>query len=270
MSYLVDALKKAERDRHENQRADLRSLAEGGAPTPGAGSGHALRWLIGLLVVCNAALLIYLFAPTRVSQALVDTPQEAPDQTAQVEDQKTQRTANQGRVPDSPAAAASPQSSTPSPVEMPRREAPASAPQRAQASQSRDVVETRGGARTPDPVPSSPTLPPSNREGMSGLRLAGERTRGGGQVTYSQTPLDSSAPTNDAPLGGTVGSGSAPSVAINGHLYSTVPGRSFILVNGRRYHEGQRLAEGPAVETIDATGATLNYRGDRYHVKGPS
>ncbi|MES1930511.1 hypothetical protein SADO_14714 [Salinisphaera dokdonensis CL-ES53] len=270
MSYLVDALKKAERDRHENQRADLRSLAEGGAPTPGAGSGHALRWLVGLLVVCNAALLIYLFVPPRVSQAFVDTSQETPDQTARVEGNKAPRTVSQGGVPDQPAAAASQKSTTPSPVEMPRREAPASTPQHAQASGSSDVVKTRGGARTPDPVPSSPTLPPSNREGISGLRLSGEQARGGGRVTYSQTPLDGSARTNEAQAGGEVGGGSAPSVAINGHLYSTVPGRSFILVNGRRYHEGQRLAEGPAVETIDATGATLNYRGDRYHVKGPS
>ena len=52
MSYLVDALKKAERERHENQRADLRSLA-GGGPASGHG-GSALRWLVGLLIACNA------------------------------------------------------------------------------------------------------------------------------------------------------------------------------------------------------------------------
>ena len=69
MSYLVDALKKAERERHENQRADLRSLAGGGpASTPG---GTALRWLVGILVACNAALLIYLFLPAAVSDAFV-------------------------------------------------------------------------------------------------------------------------------------------------------------------------------------------------------
>lgn len=96
-----------------------------------------------------------------------------------------------------------------------------------------------------------------------------------GRVTYSQTPLDDEGATlpppgnlEDAPSVSDL-AGSVPDVSINGHLFSSVPGRSFILVNGRRYHEGERLAAGPAIESIDATGATLNYQGQRYHINGP-
>ncbi|WP_423824120.1 general secretion pathway protein GspB [Salinisphaera sp. SPP-AMP-43] len=99
-------------------------------------------------------------------------------------------------------------------------------------------------------------------------------------MTYSKTPLtDGASATAPAAASATTAArselpdqsrvGEAPSVTINGQLYSTVPGRSFILVRGRRYHEGERLAAGPAVESIGPNGATLIYKGERYHVAGP-
>lgn len=63
--------------------------------------------------------------------------------------------------------------------------------------------------------------------------------------------------------------GELPDIELSGHLYSSIPGRSFILVNGRRYREGERLQEGPAVESIEESGAILNYRGERYRVDAP-
>lgn len=63
--------------------------------------------------------------------------------------------------------------------------------------------------------------------------------------------------------------GELPDIELSGHLYSSIPGRSFILVNGRRYREGERLQEGPAVESIEESGAILNYRGERYQVAAP-
>lgn len=76
-------------------------------------------------------------------------------------------------------------------------------------------------------------------------------------------PVESiEAPRPDAPDG-------LPDIALSGHLYSSIPGRSFILVNGRRYREGERLREGPAVESIDESGAVLNHRGERFRVDAP-
>lgn len=63
--------------------------------------------------------------------------------------------------------------------------------------------------------------------------------------------------------------GRLPPIELNGHLYSSIPGRSFVLVNGRRYREGERLREGPAVESIDEAGAVLNHRGERFRVAAP-
>lgn len=130
-----------------------------------------------------------------------------------------------------------------------------------------------------------------DRRPLSGNKLSGSAGSGAGytvdhgvrnhgSVTYSTAPLDDSdgAGADDRSLAtrspGSAPSsvempGKVPSVTINGQLYSSVPGRSFILVNGHRYHEGERMASGPAVESIDPSGATLIYRGQRYHVPGP-
>ncbi|MBO9471237.1 general secretion pathway protein GspB [Endozoicomonas sp. G2_2] len=272
MSYLVDALKKAERERHENQRADLRSLAEGG-PGPGSGgSGRALRWLVGLLVVCNAALLAYLFVPTRVSEAFVEPAptvvSSAGETQAPSSPESAAETDETGAQASGPVAKSSGENTERAPAQSNVGARATAAPQEAP-----ERLQARGSDQSAPTAPSSPTLPPAKPRPMENLRLSNDAPRaGGGQVTYSRTPLDdapSSRPPGPQP-NAPAPRGSAPAVAINGHLFSTVPGRSFILVNGRRYHEGERLAEGPAVESIDATGATLNYRGDRYHVKGPS
>lgn len=70
------------------------------------------------------------------------------------------------------------------------------------------------------------------------------------------------APSDDVPA-------RPPPIELSGHLYSSIPGRSFVLVNGRRYREGERLREGPAVESIDESGAVFNYRGERFRAAAP-
>ena len=273
MSYLVDALKKAERERHENQRADMRSLA-GGGPAEGS-AGRALRWLVGVLVLCNAALLVYLFLPASVSAGLVASP--ATEQQSQP--------AVQGNIdPESvtaPAAAERPQR-TAVPADgasAPKTATPAGEPEPEAAAPVVGASASAVQSSTTETA-ASPTLPPSRRNSDNDTPAApltdaptDARPRAGGKVTYSATPLDDDAgfvadEERGAPVADSAPPG-APDVAINGHLYSSVPGRSFILVRGQRYHEGERLAQGPAVESIDATGATLNYQGRRYHVRGP-
>lgn len=249
MSYLVDALKKAERERHQFQAGSVASISAGEAPGAQRGGGRTMRWVVGVLVVCNAVLLLYLFTPgAPVSEAL--------------------------------------EPSTPAPSTV------AASPPTAEPATQATRSTSAGDAPLPSGTPSSRPASARNGNGqgqdqgsgnvqLSSLRLsnpapARSQPSSGGRVTYSQTPLDDSGDfsaagqsSRQAPMQN-AGSGNLPAVSINGHLYSSVPGRSFILVNGRRYHEGERLAAGPAVESIDVTGATLNYQGQRYHVKGPS
>ena len=276
MSYLVDALKKAERERHENQRADLRSLA-GGEPST-SHTGRALRWLVGVLVACNAALLVYLFLPAAVSATLVEpapTTRSTAAPVAAVETANSDGAAVEAHADDSLD-----EQRSPIPPERPatvnRPAAKARPAQEAGPSTSADNAPRDTTTETS----SSMTLPPPRTPAVEqDIDVStfdtgrNESARARGQVTYSATPLDDDAPyvveeSRSAAVSASP-PGSAPDVEINGHLYSSVPGRSFILVRGQRYHEGERLAAGPAVESIDASGATLNYRGERYHVRGP-
>lgn len=250
MSYLVDALKKAERERHRHQAATVESLSATEVPDAGRGGGRVMRWVVMLLVVCNAALLVYLFRPTA-----------GPVDTGSAEGGATAQTVASGSADTGSMAPDGPEMSAPQPI--PRRRA---------------AVEASGA----DQAGSDARRPAQRPSDMSSLRLSEGADSGGGRVTYSQTPLDDSASLGDAAASGRSTSAprrtaprqaaapsGVPDVSINGHLYSSVPGRSFILVNGQRYHEGERLSAGPAVESIDVTGATLNYRGERFHVKGP-
>jgi general secretion pathway protein B len=48
------------------------------------------------------------------------------------------------------------------------------------------------------------------------------------------------------------------------HVYATRPGDRFVYVNGRKYHEGATLQEGPTVEHIRRDGVVLSYHGLRF------
>ena len=241
MSYLVDALKKAERERHEQRSADMRAVSSVGVHDEQGRSSAVLRLFVIVLVACNAALLAYLVWPDNSGATGVP---------AEVEVAQSK-----------PVAQARPI------VQSPGEQADAEAPPRSRedAAQSPGVAQRDRPSRAPEAATDAPRLPRPSRNAAVAR----------GRVTYADTPLDEGRSTlpawsnqEDAPSIGDLG-GSVPDVAINGHLFSSVPGRSFILVNGRRYHEGERLAAGPAVESVDARGATLNYRGQRYHVDGP-
>ena len=55
-----------------------------------------------------------------------------------------------------------------------------------------------------------------------------------------------------------------PEIHLDVHVYGTKPGDRFIFVNGRKYHEGATLEEGPVLERIRRDGAVLDYRGLRF------
>ena len=48
------------------------------------------------------------------------------------------------------------------------------------------------------------------------------------------------------------------------HVYSDQPDKRFVLINSRRYREGEQLSEGPLVEAITREGAVLRYEGQRF------
>jgi general secretion pathway protein B len=55
-----------------------------------------------------------------------------------------------------------------------------------------------------------------------------------------------------------------PSLRLELHAFSAQPRERFVFINGRKYVEGERLAEGPQVVAIEPTGAVLTHAGRRF------
>ena len=54
-----------------------------------------------------------------------------------------------------------------------------------------------------------------------------------------------------------------PALKIEIHVYEKAPQSRFVMVNGRKYREGERLSEGPALVEIVPEGLVLEYRGEK-------
>lgn len=57
-----------------------------------------------------------------------------------------------------------------------------------------------------------------------------------------------------------------PEIKIDIHSYDTRPGRSYVLINLHKYREGDYLAEGPLLVKIQPDGVVLDYLGERFHM----
>lgn len=51
------------------------------------------------------------------------------------------------------------------------------------------------------------------------------------------------------------------------HVYSEFRAQRFVLINMQKYHEGEKLQEGPVVDEITANDVILSYRGQRFRVQ---
>lgn len=53
-----------------------------------------------------------------------------------------------------------------------------------------------------------------------------------------------------------------PPIRIDVHAYDEQPAKRFVMINGRRYHEGEVLTEGPRIVSIEEDGIVFNYRNE--------
>ena len=76
--------------------------------------------------------------------------------------------------------------------------------------------------------------------------------------------LDSDAPTLPSPTALVAEGIAVPQLRLELHAYSERPAERFVFINGRKYVEGEQLAEGPRVVSIERTGAVLSQQGRRF------
>lgn len=150
--------------------------------------------------------------------------------------------------PPAPARAATPSRPAPAPAPAPRTIAPVDLSRQAPAA----AANTQGPAHTPAAVATDPAAEPED----SPLLAAEDVLMSGPTVT----PLGDMPPGYRADF---------PSLNVDVHVYNEEPQRRFVLLNLRRYREGQTLSEGPTLVEIQPDGIVFDFRGERVLMQLP-
>jgi general secretion pathway protein B len=233
MSYILEALKKADQDHFIGAVPDLATPHEAERPQP---RSYRWLWIIVTLLSVNAVLVVMLLKDKNAEDAevavtaQVQVPLER--QTALTNDQLVQPIQQTSEVQISEAPA----------PEMPVL------PENEPVLSTGEVVVLAEPAYLQD---SRPLIPP---EEEFNIRVdAGTSTKDYSQLqSWFELPQET-RDRLDLPR-------------LDVHVYSEDPQRRYILVNLEKYREGERLASGLVVEEILPDGMVMSYQGERFLV----
>jgi general secretion pathway protein B len=241
MSYILEALKKAQAERQLGSAPTIHAPAANAAPVAGPNRKPLAIGLAAGVVLAAAALMLW-------------RHQDAPAPRAQVASAQT-------AAPASPLPVVAPRESTPAapqPVVASHEAAPAAANQPGQVAlvgrpdpkpvEREPVAVAKAAVPAPAPTParvaSAPApvaaaapAPASPEESLPAFGALPEAVRGG-----------------------------IPKVAFGGYMYSPNPSDRLILIDNVLRHEGEEVAPGLVLEKLLPKGAVMNFRGTRYRV----
>jgi len=244
MSYILEALRKAERERSVGQVPDLTAVCA--LPPPPAKRVWLWVLLVGALGI-NAAVLAWVFIPHEQPAASPTTiPPGAPRLAAAAS--PGELTAADFASPAPPAVPkAAPEIPAKPPVKVAKQEPPGApeSPKNRRVSSVRTDLLDNPPLATRSPLPELPAEDPRSPSGSKTPAVAARRPA---------TPPDPPLTPNYV----------APELSMDVHVYSDKPGQRFVLINARRYREGEQLKEGPVVEAITREGALLRYGEQRF------
>lgn len=233
MSYILDALKKAEQERGLGQVPRLASVQE--EPVP---PRRSAVWLIGGALLINALVLAWWLRP--VAQSKPPHPQSAHVARAPAPRKMQPVGTSALSVP-----ALTPPRLTPlplPPLAPPSTPAPTPAAVPAESRVQRPVIA----------VPRHRVTPPvtSDRESPPDAPVASEQA--------SSVPLLRNLPAEFR--------ASVPPLSLDVHVYAAANAGRFVLINMKKYRAGEQLAEGPQLEEITVDGVILSYQGQRFRI----
>ncbi len=224
MSFILDALRKSELER---QQASVPGISQVPLATP---HPQLPRWALLVIGTLAAAVLVLGGAWWQSSRV----PVERSAATAPLVERSIE-------LP--PAA--------PPPVRA--------APQQA--------VPTRPFTRTADAAPGASTLAAaaaaSEAENDRGIPLAAPQAESP-TLAARRLDLPADAPALPSATALAAEGVAVPALRLELHAFSGQPADRFVFINGRKYVEGDRLIEGPQLESIEPTGAVLSHAGRRF------
>jgi general secretion pathway protein B len=273
MSYILDALKKAERERHAARIPTLETVHR----APWERRRPQWMWIGAAVVVVNAALLIWFLRPERMAETSPASPASTP---ATMSRPLAPAPSPDAPAPMSPAAAVTtppePEPSLPSTS----RRAPGTTAKRLEAKAEPPAAVTPVAPRleprkpqVPDaparPTPATPkvTAPPAVAERVP--PAAAPDTPASPPVAASATkPVERGT----APLPGLqeltpADQEGMPKISLQFLVYSDVPAERLVFINNQKYVEGQSIEGKVVVEGIAPDGAILSYQGKRFKLR---
>ena len=246
MSYILDALKKAEQERKRGKTPNFMTEHEDREDKP-----KRRVWLYAMLVFLAAAGSVGWFLGSDKTSSAPAVPQ----QTAPV----TMNTSAQPQPPPSSAPASENPTAAP-PAQVTETAAPAKTaiPQ----TEKRDVPVAKQAAGTSrvdkdsriKKAASAADLSRSSQSAQEAAKPAGVKKTVPGNLIYSISELP-----DEIRQG-------LPALSISTHIYSQEKSERLASINGHIGREGQEIMSGIALESITPDGAVLRYQGYKFKV----
>jgi general secretion pathway protein B len=224
MSFILEALKKSETERQQQQSADFATVPRGGD------SPAAPRWLwvLGLLLIVNLAVVSgLLLRPDAPANRAVSPPDAEAPEAAAVRDSG-----------DGPPAA-----------DAQGTKAGPSFPERVADARRRLPSETA-------PPPPAGTVPDASSAAVApAIDMTAPAPDAASEGVASLPSLE------ELQLKGRF---DLPPLHIDLHVYNEAPDRRFVSINMNKYRENEKLREGPLVREITREGVVLEFDGTAF------
>lgn len=244
MSYILDALKRADAERERGRVPGLH--AQSAAPASGAGEPRRalppIAWLAGGVVLLGgvAAVAWRLGADTQPTV----TPAPAPAVALTQEMSPTAPAPHPQATLPPPVTATAPPAAQ-APVVLPGPLAPA----RPTASDEPPVAAAPGAVATPGPARGTAASPSAAQPPAPAPAPAPATAR---VPTLAELPAATRR--------------ELPALSVGGSVYSDDPAARFFLLNGEVAKEGAQPLPGLVVERIEPRGAVMRYRDQRFRL----
>ncbi|ALK96205.1 hypothetical protein AB595_14435 [Massilia sp. WF1] len=262
MSYILEALKKAQAERQLGNAPTIHAPQPAQAAAPGVAASRK-PLLIGLgagaLVVAAGALFVWQRGPSPAAPASAQPANAALVPAAPA--------AGPAGVPASPARATSPGATSPgaagaasTTLEVsapPAPPPPAPHPAQVAGAPAHPAAAATGRAGADALASAAPPRAPATAPAMPAAPAA------------ARAPVAAPAPEDSLPFLQQLPDAvqrEVPRVSFGGYMYSANPADRLLLIDKALRHEGEEVAPGLFLEKLLPKAAVMNYRGVRYRV----
>jgi general secretion pathway protein B len=263
MSYILDALKRADAERERGHVPGLHSNAHGSTLAPSRLRRTGPLLWAGLGVAVTAPLVVWWLWPQSTVTPVVAAPtQSISQQVAMPKSAPGGMPEARPVLPPEPPPATPGNDNTPSGVAVGPNDAP------------RRPMPVSPGAITPALVdvaePSKSVVEPHSALQNQNLKISANSSVAAGTFTHTATPEKMvavpSASTTPTDLSEEFRR-QLPPLQISGAVYSSNPSQRLLLVNGLVLPQGSNVAQDLVIDEIGPNSSILKFKGQRFRIK---